>query len=342
MKYVIAFGLALLCIVGAGAAYVYDGLTHRPDISSFGVLKPAATTAPNTSLRVTFLGVSTLLFNDGETAILLDGFFTRPNLRQVLLGKISPDKALIKNTLQRAGVTRLAAVIVNHSHYDHVMDSPEVALQTDALLVGSESTANAGRGGRVPEQRISVRRPCDSMIFQPPCDSMTFGRFAVTLLQSAHAPSPFTGGEITEPLVPPVRASAYREGTSFAILIEHDGRRLLVNASAGYAPVSLGGRRAEVVFLGIGQLGKQSPDRMAAYWREMVSASGARRVIPIHWDDFTRPIDEPLQPMPFLLDDMNVSMKFLLAEGTKSGVEVKLPEAWTVFDPFDGLPAPSR
>jgi L-ascorbate metabolism protein UlaG (beta-lactamase superfamily) len=81
---------------------------------------------------------------------------------------------------------------------------------------------------------------------------------------------------------------------------------------------------------------------MAEYWRELVTTSGARRVIPIHWDDFTAPIDQPLRPIPVLLDDMNASMKFLVAEGGKSGVEVKLPVAWTVFDPFDRLPASAR
>lgn len=333
MKYVIAFGLAILFVLAGAAAYIYYGLTHRPDVSAFAALKPAADVNRNAPLRVTFLGVSTLLFDDGETAVLLDGFFTRPNSRQLFLEKISPDRTIIASSLRRAGITRLAAVIVNHSHYDHAMDAPEVALQTGALLVGSESTANVGRGWNLPETRIAARRPGDIM---------TFGRFTVTLLQSQHVPSPFTGGEIIAPLVPPVRASAYLEGASFAVLIEHAGRRLLVNASAGFVPGALAGRRADVVFLGIGQLGKQSPAYMAAYWREMVTASGARRVIPIHWDDFTRPIDEPLRPIPVLLDDMNLSMKFLIAEGEKSGVEVRLPDAWTVFDPLDRLPASTR
>jgi L-ascorbate metabolism protein UlaG (beta-lactamase superfamily) len=333
MKYVIALGLALVLALAGAAAYIYHGLTHRPDVSSFAVLKPAADINRRPPLRATFLGVSTLLFDDGETAILLDGFFTRPNSRQLFLEKISPDKTIIKNSLQRAGIDKLAAVIVNHSHYDHAMDAPEVALQTGALLVGSESTANVGRGGGLPEARIVARRPGDVL---------TFGRFTITLLQSWHVPSPFTGGEITAPLVPPVRANAYLEGTSFAILIEHDGRRLLINASAGFVPGALAGRRADVVFLGIGQLGKQSPSYMAAYWQEMVAASGARRIIPIHWDDFTRPLDEPLRPIPFLLDDMNASMKFLIAEGDKSGVQVRLPDAWTAFDPFDQLSASAR
>ena len=333
MKYVIAFGLAIMVVLASAAAYVYYGLTHRPDLSSFVALTAAPDINRNAPLRVTFLGVSTLLFDDGSTAILLDGFFTRPNSRQLLLEKISPDKAIIKNSLQRAGIDKLAAVIVNHSHYDHAMDAPEVAARTGAVLVGSESTANVGRGWGLPEANIAARRPGDIM---------TFGRFTVTLLQSRHVPSRFTGGEIAAPLVPPVRANAYLEGTSFAVQIEHDGRRLLVNASAGFVPGALAGRRADVVFLGIGQLGKQSLSYMAEYWRELVTTSSARRVIPIHWDDFTAPIDQPLRPIPVLLDDMNASMKFLVAEGGKSGVEVKLPEAWTVFDPFDRLPASAR
>ena len=44
-------------------------------------------------LGVTFLGVSTLLFDDGASAILFDGFFSRPSLLRVGLGRIAPDEA---------------------------------------------------------------------------------------------------------------------------------------------------------------------------------------------------------------------------------------------------------
>ena len=37
----------------------------------------------NGSVKVTFLGVTTLLFDDGETQIMTDGFFSRPSLLQV-------------------------------------------------------------------------------------------------------------------------------------------------------------------------------------------------------------------------------------------------------------------
>ena len=50
----------------------------RPDLrrraSRFDV-PPAAG-----DLAVTFLGVSTLLFDDGESAVMFDGYFSRPSL----------------------------------------------------------------------------------------------------------------------------------------------------------------------------------------------------------------------------------------------------------------------
>lgn len=43
-------------------------------------------------LRVTFLGVSTLLFDDGESAILIDRFFARPDKDTVRTNKADPDR----------------------------------------------------------------------------------------------------------------------------------------------------------------------------------------------------------------------------------------------------------
>ena len=330
MKYVIRIVAVLLLLVVGAAAYVFYGLSNRPDISAFNSLKTLTKASNGPELRATILGVSTLLLDDGTTAILTDGFFTRPNSRQLLLEKIAPDTALIEKTLQRAGITRLAAVIVNHSHYDHAMDAPEVAARTGAMLIGSESTANVGRGWGLPERQIAVHRAGDVV---------TFGRFRITLLPGRHVPSPFTGGEIAEPLKPPVRANAYLEGGSFMVLAEHGDKRILINASAGFVPDAMQGRKADVVFLGTGQLGKRPASYMEDYWRETVERPGARRVIPIHWDDFTRPLDQPLVPLPSLLDDFAASMKFLTERGKVSGVDIKLPEVFVAFDPFEKLPA---
>jgi L-ascorbate metabolism protein UlaG (beta-lactamase superfamily) len=219
-------------------------------------------------------------------------------------------------------------VIVTHSHYDHAMDSPEVAKRTGALMVGSESTANIARGWGLTEDHIRTVRDAESV---------SFGRFQVTLISSRHVPTVFTGGEVREPLVPPVRASHYQEGGIFSVLIKHDEKTLLVQSSAGFVEAALCGRQADVVFLAVGGLGRQDEAFQHAYWREIVKTVGARRIIPIHWDDFTLPLEQPLVPIPFLFDNFSKSMAFLLDRGRQDGVDVRLAPTWKKIDPFVGL-----
>src|SRR5262249_27163157 len=150
-------GIGLL--IPVAAAWLYYQMRSHPALDAYAPLSLAVGTHPQSALRATFLGVATILLDDGETAILTDGFFTRPSIGQLFFGKIAPDKALIPSHLRHARVGKLAAVIVNHSHYDHVMDAREVAIETGALLVGSESTANVGRGwGSLKSASASRRR----------------------------------------------------------------------------------------------------------------------------------------------------------------------------------------
>ncbi len=284
--------------------------------------------APGSGLRVTFLGVSTLLFDDGETALLTDGFFTRPDLRRMLFQPLVTDQELVARSLQRAGVKRLAAVVVVHTHFDHVMDAPEVARQTGAVVVGSESTANVARGSGIAEDRIKVAQSGAPM---------QFGKFTVTLIRSRHVSHGKPSGEIREPVKLPLRASDYLEGGSYSVLIEHEGKSMLVQGSAGYVEGALRGRHAGVVFLGTGLLGAQDEAYRQAYWKEVVQAVGARRVIPIHWDDFTKPMTQPLVSLPALLDNFDVSMAFLQQRGQAESVDVRMAPVWARIDPFAGL-----
>lgn len=319
----------MVVVVGLVVAGIWI-VNDRPKIIVTPTFSPPAVAPSATAaLRVTFLGVATLVFDDGETAFMTDGFFTRPSPIKLLSGKIAPDRALIAEALRQAGVTKLAAVLVNHSHYDHAMDAPEVARLTGAVLVGSESTANIGRGWDLPEAQIKAVKSGDRL---------TFGRFTLTFFQTSHNPPTPLPGTIDTPLRPPVLATAYREGGSYTILIDHDGRRMLVNASAGFVPGVLEGQRAAVVFLGTGALDRQSADYKEEYWRTVVTQLGARRVIPIHWDDFSRPLAAGLSAPPRLLDNVQRSFDVLATFGARDHVDIMIPTAGLAFDPFAGLP----
>ncbi|BBZ64653.1 MBL fold metallo-hydrolase [Mycolicibacterium insubricum] len=299
----------------------------RPDIADYADLFAVAPASAPAPLSVTWLGVSTLLLDDGESAIMTDGFFSRPGLIDVGVGRIAPSAPRVDGCLARAGVDRLAAVLPVHTHYDHALDSALVAERTGAQLVGGESAAWIGRGHGLAEDRIVVAEPGAPL---------RFGNFEVTLIGSEHCPPDRFPGVITAPVRPPVRTSAYRCGDAWSTLVHHlpSGRRALIQGSAGHRPGSLAGHRAEVAYLGLGQLGLQSPDYLTAYWTETVRAVGARTVVGIHWDDFFRPLDRTLRALPYVADDLDVTLRVLGALAREDGVALRLPTVWRREDPW--------
>src|SRR5262245_59420780 len=95
--------VAGLLIVSAAVAGQLPG---RPsDINRYRdhFLKDDAPDPKDGAVRVTFLGTATLLFDDGETQLMTDGFFSRPPLLQ-LARKIETDTATVDAALKRAGV----------------------------------------------------------------------------------------------------------------------------------------------------------------------------------------------------------------------------------------------
>lgn len=299
----------------------------RPDLKLYADRFNIPAAQPGSPLAATWLGVSTLLVDDGSSALMTDGYFSRPGLAQVAAGKVAPAPARVEGCLARAKVSRLAAVIPLHTHIDHVMDSALVAERTGALLVGGESAANVGRGHGLSGDRILV-----AVSGEP----ITLGAYDVTLIESHHCPPDRFPGAITEPVVPPVRASAYRCGEAWSALIHHrvSGRRLLIQGSAGYVPGALDGQRAEVVYLGVGQLGLQPRSYVVDYWNHTVRAVGGRRVVLIHWDDFFQPLSKPLRALPYAGDDLDVSVCLLDELAAEDGIVVQMPTVWQREDPW--------
>ncbi|OBK79045.1 MBL fold metallo-hydrolase [Mycobacterium sp. 1274761.0] len=299
----------------------------RPDLRNYATYFDAPTAAPDAPLGVTWAGVTTLVVDDGSSALMTDGFFTRPGLGRVGLGRISPSAARIDGSLERLGVRQLEAVLPVHTHFDHALDSAVVAQRTGAVVVGGRSAAQVGIGGGLSDDRVVVVTPGDPV---------SVGAYEVTLVEAEHCPPDRFPGVITAPVVPPAKASAYKCGEAWSTLVHHgpSDRRLLVVGSAGFVPGALSGYRAEVVYLGIGQLGVQPEQYIIDYWTETVRAVGARRVVLIHWDDFFRPLTKPLRAIPYAADDLDVSMRVLGALARDDGIPLHLPTLWQRADPW--------
>ena len=80
--------ILFLLVVGLGACHpVYP--TGADELKS----------SPGGPLMARFFGVSTILLDDGNTAIMTDGFFSRPAAGKLLFGRIAPDKDRIADGL---------------------------------------------------------------------------------------------------------------------------------------------------------------------------------------------------------------------------------------------------
>ena len=245
------------------------------------------------SVTVRFTGSTTLLFDDGETSWMTDGWFSRPTFIEIITQRVEPDLSAISRGLKANKVDKLDAVIPLHSHYDHAMDSPEVARRTGAKLYGSESTANIARGWGLDEGRIEVftnKKP------------IVLGDFIITPIESNHFQ--FVDPEIARtalelpiidsPLVPPAPITNYRVGKTYVLHVDHPLGSFAIVGSAGFVEGGLRGFKADVLFLGVGSLGEQSVEYRQKYWEETVGRLEPSTVIPIHYDSL---LGEPRGPV---------------------------------------------
>ena len=88
--------IAVLAVTATGSVLLWR---DRPTLDSTGWQAPPDPAENNASVTATWLGVTTLLFDDGETQILIDGFFSRPTLWESILGREVVNGGSIINNL---------------------------------------------------------------------------------------------------------------------------------------------------------------------------------------------------------------------------------------------------
>jgi L-ascorbate metabolism protein UlaG (beta-lactamase superfamily) len=323
MKRILRIVAAVFAVVLLVAAALIFWQTRSPSFEPYASSTlPVAGRDTEGAIRAQFFGTATILLGDGETSVLVDGFFSRPAMATVLFGKVAPDEARIDRALSSGQVQKVDALLVAHSHYDHALDSAVVARKTGALLAGSESTANIGRGAGLGEDRIRVVKNGESM---------KVGAFEVVFYETPHSPNPLFPGDIEQPLRPPAKSSDYKLGKNYSYLLRHPRGNVLIVPSANYVPGLFDDVRVSVVFLGIAALGKQPEEFTRTYWHEVVKKTGATLVVPIHWDHFGVPLDEALRPLPYFMDDMRRSMPVLQQLAKADGVTIGFAP---LFKPF--------
>ncbi|MCR2747336.1 hypothetical protein [Limnobacter parvus] len=326
MRYFLSALFAVLLLAIGGLVYL---------LKSHPVIQPidGADGNPQSSIRLLFLGTSSMAWTDDTSTWLIDGFFSRPAIEKVIFTRLNVDKPrvdeVITEVFRRLNMPEvLSGIVVAHSHYDHSMDAPYLAMQYGGRLVGSESTWQIAKGQDLPALQMDL---------QAEQGQVSFGNFDIRLQESAHAPTGFTGGFNNKPVFLPAHALQFKEGVSYSFLVSHPSMGsapfALIQPSAGFIPGQNKDVRVNTVLLGMGGLGKLSDEYIAEYWQEMVLNTQAKTVYLIHWDDFTLPLIQegkikPLKSMPTALDDFPRSLELLKMFSKRDEVTLHILNAW--------------
>ncbi len=309
-----AFGVIALPVVGMAAMWWREAGSAVP--------------VPAHQFSARWMGDGTILLDDGPSAILVDPYFSRLSREQLRQRTIEPDTSRIDAALRRVGAPKLLAVLATHSAFDHAMDVPIVAARTNADVAGSRSTQNIARGLAFPEDRIRTFENGEFLAYAD------FNIMAVAASASASSGDSLAG-DIDVPLRPPVSPQAYRTGRSYSLLVEHDGRRVLIVGRPTYEPGSMLGIDADVVFLSIDGLAAKGERFAAEYWREIVVTTGASLVVLTQWDDHSRPLEQRVRPPS--QGDYDTAIEWMQQLGASDDVTVRVPKEFERID----LMAPS-
>lgn len=263
---------------------------------------------PDAPVQLRYLGTAGFVLEAGDHTLVIDPYVTRPGLGTVATRALPPDEALIRRIIPRAD-----DVIIGHSHFDHILDAPDLCRLTGARLIGSPDTAQVARAAGLDEAQIVVTEGREDiatksgLVHAIPSDHGRVYFNRVPLRGRIEAPPPW----------PP----HYRDlphGLVFNWYVEMAGVRIVHIDSAEFFEHELAGFEADIVCLcAIGR--KYRPNYVA----DAVRLLRPRAVIACHWDYFFTPYDAPPRCLP------GVDLPGFLDEIRAHGAE-------PVLLPFDG------
>ncbi len=254
------------------------------------------------SLTFRWLGVAGIELQAGGQVLAIDPFFTRPTLLQ-MLRPVRPHTSLVQEKLPACD-----AVLVTHAHYDHLLDVPSVLQRSDAKVYGSANTCQLLRLLGIPEAQVSQVHPGDQL---------NIGDFQVEVVPGQHSPLPFGwifNGPVHPDLRPPLHVWDYRMDVCLGYRLSVMGTSLLV-CSAQPHP-------AQVLFA----VAQESRE----YYQRLFNGVQPTTFIPIHWDNFTRPLHRPLRRLS-VPGRLTLQKIILLARQLNPQVNVLIPEIFREY-----------
>ena len=247
-------------------------------------LRPSGGSAAGAAVKIEWLGTADHIVRTRATTLLIDPFLSRPGFARLLFGRLRP-LARDEGHLP----TRVDAILCGHSHFDHLLDAPEIARRTGAVLVDSASTCAFGRATGLPEAQLCEVPPEGRTLRIGDCEL----RFVPSLhgrLLLGRVPFP---GVVAAPPTLPARMWHYRMGGAYGVLIKAPGATIYHNGSADLIDAELEGVRADVLLVGLAGR-KATRD----YLGRLTAALQPGLIVPTHHDSFFAPLSRGVHLLP--------------------------------------------
>jgi L-ascorbate metabolism protein UlaG (beta-lactamase superfamily) len=251
----------------------------------FLVLLISLSSFAHAKVTLTWLGTASYILSDGETNILFDPFVSRPPLSDIIFHRtLKPNIDLIQKVIHMHGISKLDAIVVTHAHYDHVLDAPEFAKRTGALLIGSKTTCYIGVGGGVPSEKIKE---------VVPGDVLKIGKFSLDFRKGKHTTHflgmTFWNGNLSKPLPKDADFSDYPMGENFIVSIFHPKGTILSHATPGLDLSTW--KFAKPIDVLVSYVLPVNSD-IKTFIKNVLKPINAKLIIPVHWDDFFQPYED--------------------------------------------------
>jgi L-ascorbate metabolism protein UlaG (beta-lactamase superfamily) len=257
---------------------------------------------PLPGLRIRWLGTFGYEISDAQTTILIDPFISRPKLTELLKPIVIDTSAVQRYLLSTIDLDKLAAILVTHSHYDHLQDVPYILAQyPDAtnrpLVVGDPNTSriingyqdNSGidwvdRKGGLDDSHINVLNLDNN---DPMIEIGTFGRFSVTAFKGQHPRYdyiPWRGPKGSIMDKPPYNCWDYKlyNKQSIGYLVETNGLRIYFSDS----PLVINPELIGQVDILIQTITTRAKNNIGSCLSELKP----EYYIPAHYDNFFKPL----------------------------------------------------
>ncbi|MGH7648081.1 MAG: MBL fold metallo-hydrolase [Gemmatimonadaceae bacterium] len=295
------------------------------------------------TIDVEFLGVAGFLIRAGHRAILTGPLFTRPNLLEVINGMpYVADTAVIDSIIRAhhlsADLHSVRAILVGHSHYDHLMDVPYIAEKyaDSATIYGTptmghilagyadlgpvyhfdpNATSTPQRGVAVIDEKNAgdSAHSGDWVHVEEPSDATDSGsvRFRFMALRSSHATNfahlitLFPDTLHKDDSVPPTLLSDWKGGETYAYMIDVVGAhsailfRIYYRDTSGDMPNGYPPIAAlDSARVDLAIICAGNFDQARDYPRALIRYLNPKLVLAAHWDDFFVPASDRPKPFP--------------------------------------------